>query len=297
MEKPLRLSGLSVLVAIFLGVAWPAVAAGQDGRTWQSTSYNDGNDAGKTHALLRYGVPETDDVVFQAECVSGSRVDVVEVIIAAETNGNSPGDPVRVQFLGAGFEQEHDGSTFIPEGDEGYSGALFHLSKDDDFWQALSSLKSLSYSVANSPQTDLRLRGSSRAVDDFLQICRQFQAGKQAPQPLLPDQSPAQAAVADPRWQTCQTLGSNRSLKSDTPVTVTFRNRSDGYRSVMWIGFDGVPVGYANLNPGEEYTINTFLTHPFMFTDGPGNCIEMFMPQPGVGEFNISAPGRDFGPE
>ena len=107
----------------------------------------------------------------------------------------------------------------------------------------------------------------------------------------------AHAQGFDPRWQTCDTLGGQRSLNSDTPVTVTFRNLSDGFRSVMWIGFDGVPKNYANLNPGESYTINTFLTHPWMFTDGPGNCIEMFMPQMGVSTFDITAPGRDFGPE
>jgi hypothetical protein len=65
----------------------------------------------------------------------------------------------------------------------------------------------------------------------------------------------------------------------------------------MWIGFDGMPVEYANLNPGETFSVNTYVTHPWMITDGPGNCIEMFMPQPGRASFDITAPGRDFGPE
>jgi len=98
------------------------------------------------------------------------------------------------------------------------------------------------------------------------------------------------AAAADPRWDTCQAFGQVRSLNSDHAVTVTFRNQSDGYRGVMWIGFDGVPVTYANLNPGEEFTINTYLTHPWMFTDGPGNCVEMFMPQLGIPVFAMTAP-------
>ena len=53
-----------------------------------------------------------------------------------------------------------------------------------------------------------------------------------------------------------------------------------------------MPKAYANLNPGEEFTISTFLTHPWMFTDGPGNCVEMFMPQLGVPVFDITAPNR-----
>lgn len=96
-------------------------------------------------------------------------------------------------------------------------------------------------------------------------------------------------ATADPRRDTCAAFGSIRSANSDWPVTVTFRNRSDGYRSVMWIGFDGRPVEYANLNPGEDFSINTYVSHPWMFTDGPGNCVEMFMPQMGVPVFEITA--------
>ena len=49
--------------------------------------------------------------------------------------------------------------------------------------------------------------------------------------------------------------------------------------------------------PAWTFTINTYMTHPWMFTDGPGNCIEMFMPQPGVTRFAITAPNRNFGPE
>ena len=87
----------------------------------------------------------------------------------------------------------------------------------------------------------------------------------------------------------CSKFGKVRSQNSDTPVTVTFVNKSGEYRGVMWIDFKGQPVSYANLNPGQKYTINTYLTHPWMFTDGPGNCVEMFMPRRGVTKFKITA--------
>jgi hypothetical protein len=54
-------------------------------------------------------------------------------------------------------------------------------------------------------------------------------------------------------------------------------------------------VPYANLNPGESYTINTYLTHPWVFTDGPGNCVEMFMPQKGVPRYNLTAKSKGGG--
>ncbi len=96
--------------------------------------------------------------------------------------------------------------------------------------------------------------------------------------------------------KTCDLYGNKKSRDSDAPVTVTFVNRTDGLRSVMWINFEGTPVEYASLNPGQSYTINTFLTHPWMFTDGPGNCIEMFMPKRGISRFEITAASPFFGP-
>jgi len=48
-------------------------------------------------------------------------------------------------------------------------------------------------------------------------------------------------------------------------------------------------VPYANLQPGQSYTVNTFATHPWVFTGGPGNCIEMWVARAGVSKFNITA--------
>ena len=86
-----------------------------------------------------------------------------------------------------------------------------------------------------------------------------------------------------------------RSRNSDTPVTVTFVNRSGEFRSVMWLDFKGKRVQYADLNPGQSFTINTFVTHPWMFTDGPGNCVEMFLPRVGLSKYNITLPSSGEG--
>lgn len=104
-------------------------------------------------------------------------------------------------------------------------------------------------------------------------------------------------AASDPRWATCDQFQNERSRNSDNPVTVTFINRSGAFRSVMWVDFNGRPTEYAALNDGERFTINTYLSHPWMFTDGPGNCIEMYMPVLGVSQFQITAPSRYFGDE
>jgi|SRR6478609_712489 len=80
-----------------------------------------------------------------------------------------------------------------------------------------------------------------------------------------------------------------KSQNSNTPVKVTFVNKCGEFRAVMWADFKGKLVPYANLEPGQRYTVNTFATHPWVFTDGPGNCIEMSVAQPGVSKFAITA--------
>jgi hypothetical protein len=60
----------------------------------------------------------------------------------------------------------------------------------------------------------------------------------------------------------CSKFGRVKSQNSNTPVTVTFVNKSGEYRSVMWVDFKGGLVNYANLNPGERYRVNTYVTHP-----------------------------------
>jgi hypothetical protein len=55
------------------------------------------------------------------------------------------------------------------------------------------------------------------------------------------------------------------------------------------------PVSYASLNPGQSFTINTYVTQPWMFSDGPGNCIETFMPRKGVKRFNIKRKSTEAG--
>lgn len=97
--------------------------------------------------------------------------------------------------------------------------------------------------------------------------------------------------------ESCRRFEGRGSRTSDIPVTVTFVNRSDGQRGVMWIRRDGRPVDYANLAPGERLTVDTYVGHLWMFTDGPGNCIEMYQARLGARRFRIREPGRFFGDE
>jgi hypothetical protein len=63
----------------------------------------------------------------------------------------------------------------------------------------------------------------------------------------------------------------------------------------MWLGFDGRPVEYKNIDKGQSYTVDTYAGHIWMFTDGPGNCIELYTIKSGVKKFNVSAKSPAFG--
>ncbi|WP_373235694.1 VHL beta domain-containing protein [Cohaesibacter celericrescens] len=147
------------------------------------------------------------------------------------------------------------------------------------------------------------LYDASRNTEIQLDLHRKqilFSARGKRKKPLYRISSSTAKATSRPRPvrnNSCQTLGNQISRNSNRPVTVKFVNRSGEFRSVMWIDFKGQPTHYADLNPGQSFTINTFVTHPWMFTDGPGNCIEMFMPKRGSRTFNIKARSPGFGPE
>jgi hypothetical protein len=112
------------------------------------------------------------------------------------------------------------------------------------------------------------------------------------PPPAAPPPAPAPIAVAptpgaDP---SCTDLFKVKSQNSTTPTKITFVNKSGMYRSIMWLDFTGQPKNYANLNSGEQITLDTFLTHPWMVTDGPGNCVAIVMPHTGTRVVELTGP-------
>lgn len=95
----------------------------------------------------------------------------------------------------------------------------------------------------------------------------------------------------------CEQFGTIKSEPSETPVQITFVNKADGYRGLVWIDTEGTPIDHAGLNQGESVVVATFGTHAWMITDGPGNCIEMAVAGDGDGTFAITVPAPPRGPE
>lgn len=102
-----------------------------------------------------------------------------------------------------------------------------------------------------------------------------------APPPPIPTAAPALPKKAATKVS-CRRLGKIRSKYSNRPAKITFVNNSGMYRSILWLDFKGRPKEYANLNAGEQVTLDTYLSHPWMVTDGPGNCIQIALPRSGA---------------
>ncbi len=285
-----RLGFIALAVAVFgSGLAVLPAKPGAAQLTWHYSRFLHA-DPFQTRLTLYYGVPETDLVQAVAKCHIGAGGTYATLDISAPVGSLAANTDVQVQFTGLGYSQMVDASVIRAQ-EVGIDGVSIALQLDDPLWQAIRAKSELRYNVTGFAAIRLPLDGSNQPAVRFLSDCRDM------PRPGQVSGPATTPPANDPRWATCDVFRAERSRNSDFPITVTFQNRSGAYRGVMWIDFNGRPVQYANLNPGEIYTINTYMTHPWMFTDGPGNCIEMFMPQPGVSSFDITAPNRNFGPE
>jgi len=81
----------------------------------------------------------------------------------------------------------------------------------------------------------------------------------------------------------CGREAASRSLNSNRSTFVTFVNRHDESVRVYWLNFDGQRVYYRDIEPGESYRQQTFVTHPWVVTNsetehGAGQCLAMFQP-------------------
>jgi hypothetical protein len=95
----------------------------------------------------------------------------------------------------------------------------------------------------------------------------------------------------------CEALANARSTNGGEQVSVTFENRSGEFRSINWIDPKGRAIQFGGVNPGESFDAETFTSNPWMVTDGPGNCIEMFMPSVDEPVIKLTRKSPGFGDE
>lgn len=81
----------------------------------------------------------------------------------------------------------------------------------------------------------------------------------------------------------CPAVGEVVSGGNTTAANVTFYNASDVAVSLYWLDFNGMPVEYAGLLPGEQYVVDTWTGHYWLAKDFDGNCHGgVIQPAPGA---------------
>jgi hypothetical protein len=240
----------------------PVLPAAAEDMVWQVI--------GEKRPQLVFGIPESDGAMFVANCKSPSAIDVQ---VATDVTGLSDGEDVDVGFRGRRFNHTSTATVIGVGAEVGISGAQFRISARDSFWQGLVKQATVNYGIAGFAPSTMRFGNDREEIITFLDRC----TGK------------AVAAAPPPVAKTgCSQLGQLKSRNSNQPITITFVNQSGGFRALMWLDFNGQAQDFGGLNAGERKTINTFITHPWMMTDGPGNCQEIYLPKQGDRRFNIT---------
>ena len=90
-----------------------------------------------------------------------------------------------------------------------------------------------------------------------------------------PQLAPSSARAAE---KSCSERKELRSEHSKEPTKITFVNKSGMYRALLWINFEGKTQDYGGVNSGDQVTLDTYRTHPWMIATGPGDCLQIFMP-------------------
>jgi hypothetical protein len=88
--------------------------------------------------------------------------------------------------------------------------------------------------------------------------------------------------------QPCETESKLKSLNGDTRTFLRFRNKTTKDLTYYWINYDGKRDQKRTLKPGEEYSLWTYLTHPFVLVDAKGICKAVYMPKKEYGLVVIS---------
>lgn len=69
-----------------------------------------------------------------------------------------------------------------------------------------------------------------------------------------------------------------RSLNSNHSTSIVFRNEAGSTRQLHWLDFNGRRVLYATVPPGGDFSVNTYVSHPWVSTDTEGRCVSVFFP-------------------
>ena len=90
------------------------------------------------------------------------------------------------------------------------------------------------------------------------------------------DDSVMEAVTAE----SCETESALKSLRSDVPAYLRFKNNTSGNVAVYWINFSGQRDTSAHeifqVAPGKSFDIQAYLTHPFIVIGANNKCYSIY---------------------
>lgn len=283
----LSLSRGLAAVACALSVAAPVQA--QQPLTWV---YHSEVAASPFDSILvaSFGEPETDHVLLFGECVFGDAGPLVKMSFVADTGHYGPGQVVEFALQG------HGGSPIRVPGTvfqyDIIGGVEVVVEPLGAFTRLIAGPPQITFGIPGRPLLTLSIVENQSAVRQFLHDCANIGAlsAALAPAPVVPQTIPQQVIDRDPSSFGCESLSSMRSNGSGQVQNLTFVNRTNAFRGLLWLDGEGQPLSMAGLNAGEQVTFTTEPGHFWVITDGPGNCVELAGVAPGIPEFLITVP-------
>lgn len=76
----------------------------------------------------------------------------------------------------------------------------------------------------------------------------------------------------------CDREHSLNSTAYGNPTSVEFVNNSSQFIKIYWIDYAGRRVFYKSLSSGQSYIQQTFVTHPWIFTNANNQCMGIYLP-------------------
>jgi hypothetical protein len=88
-----------------------------------------------------------------------------------------------------------------------------------------------------------------------------------------------------------------RSLDGSVPATLTFINASQFTIRLEWADYGGELKEYATVEPGQSHRQPTYISHPWVATTMPGDCLAVYLPRPGESQVVMNFAPIDDGEE
>jgi hypothetical protein len=76
----------------------------------------------------------------------------------------------------------------------------------------------------------------------------------------------------------CKYENNLKSLTGASSTSLVFRNESGANISLFWLNYEGKRTFYSNVQNGAQYSLATYISHPWVVVDEQGQCLELVLP-------------------